>query len=90
MRKYEFVWHQEEEEASEGAEEAEGEGGAEDGPAWRLHRRFLRLFHVLTQRYKEETGEDRTAARTRMQTSPLGWVGKLLYVDLIQFVDLRC
>ena len=35
------VWTvcQEEEEAPEGEEEAEGEGGAEDGPARCLHRR---------------------------------------------------
>lgn len=50
--------HQEEEEAAEGAEEAEGEGGAKDGPAWRLHRRFRRLIHVLPQHHQQEKGEN--------------------------------
>lgn len=46
------VLQQEEEEAAEGAEEAEGEGGAEDGPAGRLHRRFQRLIHVFPQHHQ--------------------------------------
>lgn len=38
---------QQEEETAEGAKEAEREGGAKDGSAWRLHRRWWRLIHVL-------------------------------------------
>lgn len=50
--------HQEEEEAAEGAEEAEGEGGAQDGLAWRLHRRYWRLIHVLPQHHQQAKGEN--------------------------------
>lgn len=50
--------HQEEEEAAEGAEEAEGEGGAEDGLAWRVHRRYWRLIHVLPQHHQQAQGEN--------------------------------
>lgn len=44
--------HQKEEEAAEGAQEAEGEGGTEDGLARRLHRRYRRLIHVLPQHHQ--------------------------------------
>lgn len=44
--------HQKEEEAPEGSTEAEGEGGAKDGPSRRLHRRFGRLIHVFPQHHR--------------------------------------
>lgn len=44
--------HQKEEETAEGAKEAEREGGAKDGSAWRLHRRQWRLIHVLPQHHQ--------------------------------------
>lgn len=49
--------HQKEEEAFEGSTEAEGEGGAEDGPARRLHRGFGWLIHVFTQHHQQAKGE---------------------------------
>lgn len=44
--------HQKEEEAAEGAKEAEREGGAKDGSAGRLHRRWWRLIHVFPQHHQ--------------------------------------
>ena len=49
MHPWACVSLQEEEEAVEGEEEAEGEGGAEDGPARCLHRRQRGHGHVLSQ-----------------------------------------
>ncbi len=75
------VLHQEEEEAAEGAQEAEGEGGAEDGPAWRLHRRHRRLIHVLPQHHQEAKGENLTHTHTlKRKPITLDCLVKSLYV----------
>lgn len=58
--------HQEEEEAVEGEEEAEGESGAEDGPARCLHRQHHRLILVFLIFSQEAAGYDQTQLRTLM------------------------
>lgn len=48
---------QEEEEAAEGATQAEREGGAKDGPARCLYCRYRGLIHVLPRHHQEAAGE---------------------------------